>query len=470
MIKRSFLALLVVMSACAPARTTVPTPRPSLSPREIAFLDTLEQRTFSWFWERTNPVNGLVPDRWPTKSFSSVAAIGFGLTAYGIGVERGYVTRAAAADRVLTTMRFMYRAPQGSQPTQVTGYKGFFYHFLDMDTGHRFRDVELSTIDTSLLLAGVLFCQSYFTQQNPTEVSIRAYADSLYTRVDWQWIRPKAPLVSMGWRPENGFIDYDWHGLNEGMILYVLALGSPTHPIDPAAWTEFTSTYRWADFFGQQHVNFAPLFGHQYSHIWIDFRGIKDPYMREKGIDYFENSRRATYSQRAYATANPHDWKDYSANIWGLTAVDGPLDTLLNIRGQPRRFWTYSARGAAAGEIRDDGTIGPTAAGGSVAFAPEITVPALVAMREKYGDNLFTGYGFLDSFNPTFDIDIKPQHGKIVRGVGWFDTDYLGIDQGPIIAMIENHRSGLVWRVMRTNPHIIRGLKRAGFTGGWLAQ
>jgi len=470
MIKRSFLALLVVMSACAPARTTVPTPQQSLSPREIAFLDTLEQRTFSWFWERTNPVNGLVPDRWPTKSFSSVAAIGFGLTAYGIGVERGYVTRAAAADRVLTTMRFMYRAPQGSQPTQVTGYKGFFYHFLDMDTGHRFRDVELSTIDTSLLLAGVLFCQSYFTQQNPTEVSIRAYADSLYTRVDWQWIRPKAPLVSMGWRPENGFIDYDWHGLNEGMILYVLALGSPTHPIDPAAWTEFTSTYRWADFFGQQHVNFAPLFGHQYSHIWIDFRGIKDPYMREKGIDYFENSRRATYSQRAYATANPHDWKDYSANIWGLTAVDGPLDTLLNIRGQPRRFWTYSARGAAAGEIRDDGTIGPTAAGGSVAFAPEITVPALVAMREKYGDNLFTGYGFLDSFNPTFDIDIKPQHGKIVRGVGWFDTDYLGIDQGPIIAMIENHRSGLVWRVMRTNPHIIRGLKRAGFTGGWLAQ
>jgi hypothetical protein len=470
MIKRSFLALLVVMTACAPARTTVPTPQQSLSPREIAFLDTLEQRTFSWFWERTNPVNGLVPDRWPTKSFSSVAAIGFGLTAYGIGVERGYVTRAAAADRVLTTMRFMYRAPQGSQPTQVTGYKGFFYHFLDMDTGHRFRDVELSTIDTSLLLAGVLFCQSYFTQQNPTEVSIRAYADSLYTRVDWQWIRPKAPLVSMGWRPENGFIDYDWHGLNEGMILYVLALGSPTHPIDPAAWTEFTSTYRWADFFGQQHVNFAPLFGHQYSHIWIDFRGIKDPYMREKGIDYFENSRRATYSQRAYATANPHDWKDYSANIWGLTAVDGPLDTLLNIRGQPRRFWTYSARGAAAGEIRDDGTIGPTAAGGSVAFAPEITVPALVAMREKYGDNLFTGYGFLDSFNPTFDIDIKPQHGKIVRGVGWFDTDYLGIDQGPIIAMIENHRSGLVWRVMRTNPHIIRGLKRAGFTGGWLAQ
>jgi hypothetical protein len=364
----------------------------------------------------------------------------------------------------------MYRAPQGPGATNVTGYKGFFYHFLDMDTGYRFEHVELSTIDTSLFLAGALFCQSYFTEQNPTEASIRAYADSLYTRADWQWVRPRNPLVSMGWTPESGYIEADWHGLNEALILNVLALGSPTHPVDVASWDAYRSTYRWAPFYGQQQLNFAPLFGHQYSHVWIDFRGIQDSYMKSKGIDYFENSRRSTYSQRSYAIANPGNWKDYGANVWGLTAGDGPQDTLLTLRGSSRRFWSYTARGAAAGEIRDDGTIGPTAAGGSIAFTPEVSIPALVTMREKYGDNLFSTYGFLDSFNPTYDTDVKPQSGKVVRGEGWFDTDYLGIDQGPIIAMIENYRTGLIWKVMRTNPYIIKGLERAGFAGGWLGQ
>ena len=470
-LKRFSIAFIFVAFACTNATTggiTGPILRQPLTTRQTAFVDTLEHRTFNWFWEKTNASNGLTPDRWPAKSFSSVAAIGFALTAYPIGIERGYVSRGAAADRTLRTLRFMYSAPQGAQATNVTGYKGFFYHFLDMDTGYRFKTVELSTIDTSLFLAGVLFCQSYFTGANPTELSIRAYADSIYLRVDWQWVRPRAPLVSMGWSPEQGYIEADWHGLNEAIILNVLALGSPTHPIDVASWDTYRSTYNWADFYGQQQLNFAPLFGHQYSHVWIDFRGIQDSYMRGKGIDYFENSRRATYSQRAYAIANPGDWKDYGANVWGLTAGDGPQDTLLFLRGRSRRFQTYTARGAAAGEIHDDGTIGPTAAGGSIAFAPEIAIPALVAMREKYGDNVFSTYGFLDSFNPTYDTDVKPQSGNVVRGEGWFDTDYLGIDQGPIIAMIENYRSDLVWRVMRTNPHIIRGLKRAGFTGGWL--
>ena len=467
---RLWPAFFLLAGCTATAVAPVPTPSPSaqITPRQAAFLDTLEHRTFNWFWEKTNPVNGLTPDRWPTRSFSSVAAVGFALTAYPVGIERGYVTRTAAADRVLTTMRFMYRAPQGPQATGVIGHKGFFYHFLDMETGNRFERVELSTIDTSLLLAGVLFCQSYFTGPNATETSIRAYADSLYERVDWKWAQVRSPLVSMGWTPENGYIEADWHGLNEALILNVLALGSPTHPVDVSSWDAYRSSYVWDDFYGFEHINFAPLFGHQFSHVWLDFRGIHDAYTRTKGIDYFENSRRATQSQRAYAIANPGGWKEYGPNMWGLTAADGPLDTLLVIEGKPRRFWTYTARGAAAREIRDDGTLVPTAVGGSVPFAPEITIPALVAMRERYGDNLFSTYGFYDSFNPTFDVDIKPQHGKVVRGVGWFDTDYLGIDQGPIIAMVENYRTGLVWRVMRTNPHIIRGLKKAGFTGGWL--
>ncbi|HUQ48906.1 MAG TPA: glucoamylase family protein [Gemmatimonadaceae bacterium] len=463
------LVAALLLSACSSAtKATGPVAPVPLTPRQTAFLDTLEQRTFNWFWEKSDANTGLTPDRWPAKSFSSVAAIGFALTAYPIGVERGYISRAQAADRTLKTLRFMYNAPQGPQATAVTGYKGFFYHFLDMNTGYRFETVELSTIDTSLLIAGVLFDQSYFTADNATESAIRAYADSLYLRIDWSYVKPRAPLVSMGWTPEKGYIEADWHGLNEAIILNILALASPTHPIDVASWEAYRSTYKWADFYGQPHLQFGPLFGHQYSHVWIDFRGIKDSYMRGKGIDYFENSRRATISQRAYASANPGDWKDYSADIWGLTAGDGPKDTVMFIRGKMRKFQTYTAHGASAEYVHDDGTLGPTALGGSVPFAPEITIPALIAIREKYGDHVFGPYGFIDSFNPTFDVNVATHDGKVVPGIGWFDSDYLGIDQGPIIAMIENYRTDLIWKTMRKNKYIVSGLKKAGFTGGWL--
>src|SRR5262249_13784878 len=200
------------------------------------------------------------------------------------------------------------------------------------------------------------------------------------------------------------FHDYDWRGLNEAMILYVLALGSPDHAVDPAAWEAYTATYQWRAFEGQEHVNFAPLFGHHYSQVWIDFRGIRDAYMRGRGIDYFENSRRAAYAQRAYAIANPMGWKAYGADLWGLSACDGPLDGTLVIAGRERRFFTYAARGAAATEVRDDGTICPTAAGGSVPFAPEIAIPALRRMRELYGAYVFGPRGFVDAFNPTLDF------------------------------------------------------------------
>jgi hypothetical protein len=471
----------VLAAGCARGTTSSPAPQPvaaahTPSAGERAFLDTLARRTFDWFWDTTNPRNGLTPDRWPTKSFSSVAAVGFALTAYPIGVERGWVARDSARARVLATLRFFWTAPQGPQPTGVAGHHGFFYHFLDMETGMRFERVELSTIDTALLLAGALACRAYFDRDDAGDREVRALADSIYARVDWRWALAGAPVVNMGWRPDTaqhqdarGFNTSSWRGYNEGMLLYILALGSPTHALEPSVWTEWTKSYEWDTFQGQEYLQFAPLFGHQYSHVWIDFRGVQDAYMREKGIDYFENSRRATLAHRAYAIANPSGWRGYGADAWGLTASDGPLDSTLTIDGRARTFHTYWARGVGTEEMNDDGTIVPTAAGGSVPFAPEVAIPTLVAMRRTYGDALFGRYGFLDAFNPTLRTPgPRLQHGRIVPGVAWFDTDYLGIDQGPILAMIENHHSGFVWTLMRKDPSIARGMCRAGFTGGWL--
>ena len=433
-----------------------------------AFLDSLQHDTFRYFWETANPNNGLIPDRAPTPSFSSIAAVGFGLTTYLVGVERGYVTRKQAADRTLTTLRFFAGATQSARATGVSGYKGFFYHFLDMKTGKRFKQVELSTIDTALLLGGVLSAQTYFNRNVPAEKEIRKLAEQIYRRTDWTWFQQlngtdkSRKVVSMGWHPEKGFIPSDWTGYNEAMLLYILALGSPTHPIGSDAWTAWTNTYEWATFQGQPHLNFDPLFGHQYSHIWIDFRGIQDGYMVKKGLDYAQNSRRATYANRAYCLSNPAGWRGYTATIWGLTACDGPKDTI--VAGQT--FFSYRARGAASQQVVDDGTIAPTAAGGSLPFAPEICLPALRAMKTTYGNQLYGPYGFRDAFNPTYRYPSAFANGATTNG--WFDVDYLGIDQGPIVLMAENLRTNFVWNLMKRNPHIRRGLTRAGFKGGWL--
>ena len=368
---------------------------------------------------------------------------------------------------MLTTLRFFAR-PAGAPEPGAAGARGFFYHFLDMETGARFEKVELSTIDTTLFLAGALFCHTYFDRADAGEAEIRDLADRLYRAADWLWWQHHPPLVSMGWTSEEGFNEWDWRGYNEGMILYVLALGSPTHPLPASAWEAYTRTYEWNRFYGQEYLQFAPLFGHHYSHVWVDFRGISDRYMRARGIDYFENSRRATYAQRGYAVANPNGWKAYGENVWGLSACDGPIDGDFEIEGRKRHFFTYAARGASAKEVRDDGTIAPTAAAGSLPFAPEIVLPAMEEMQRWSGGRLFSRYGFLDAFNPTFALSVPLKHGKVVPGAGWFDSDYLGIDQGPIVAMIENARSELVWKTMRRNPYVVAGLRRAGFTGGWL--
>lgn len=484
---RSLLALLLLgVAACAapPAPLVAPeADRPAapdayvLSAEEEAFLDTLQHRTFRWFWETTNPETGLVHDRYPGRDFSSIAAIGFGLPAYGIGAERGYVTRAEAAERTLTTLRYLYTRPQGPEQVGVSGFRGYFYHFLEYDDGTRFRNNELSTIDTALLMAGVLFSREYFDGDAPAEADVRAYADSLYQRVEWPWFRkPDATRLTMGWYPETAFGRAEWQGYNEGMILYLLGLGSPTHPLDEAVWPTWTSTYEWEDFYGYEHVNFTPLFGHQYSHMFVDYRGIQDGWMRTKSAelgepyDYFENSRRATLSQHAYAIDNPMGWAGYDDLIWGLTASDGPSDREAEVDGETRQFHTYWARGASADHVNDDGTIAPTAAGGSIPFAPEITLPALMEMARRYPGTLWTDdYGFRDAFNPSFtatDVPIK-RHSEVTED-GWFDHDYLGIDQGPILVMAENYRTGLVWETLKKSPYLVRGLQRAGFTGGWL--
>jgi len=329
-------------------------------------------------------------------------------------------------------LTFLWNSPHGPE-ADATGYNGFYYHFLDMQTGRRDGDAELSTIDTALLLGGVLHVQQYFDQPDAPEATIRALADALYRRVDWPWMQVRSTKLCHGWKPETGFLLYDWGGYNEAMILYLLALGSPTLPITPEAWTAWTSSYAWQTHYDQAFVVFPPLFGHQYSHVWIDFRNIQDTYMRAKGLDYFENSRRATLANRAYAIANPHGWVDYGENVWGLTASDIPS--------------SYSARGAPPPE-RDDGTITPTAAGGSFAFTPHESLAALRHMYATYRTQIWGPYGFKDAFNPSMK---------------WFAADYLGIDQGPIMLMIENSRTGRIWHVFMQHAAIHRGLERAGF-------
>ena len=423
----------------APATGLSPSNNPSFS------LEELQHRTFNWFWDLVDK-NYQVPDRHPTRQFSSIAATGFGLTTYCIGVEKKYVTRAQAAERVLKTLQFLWNAPQGPEPSGNTGFHGFFYHFLDHEKGVRFKNVELSTIDTGLLMAGVLSVMSYFDGDNTTEKAIRTTAEDLYRRVEWDWFLNEKKNLSMGYHPEKGFLNAEWIGYNEAMVLLIVAMGSPTHPIPADSWDRWCKPYKWDTFYGQEHVNFDPLFGHQYSHMYIDFKGIKDEYMRQKGIDYFENSRRATLANRSYCLQNAAKFKNYGPNEWGLTACDGPKDTTATINGVKIRFMGYSARGAASTQIVDDGTIAPTAVGGSLPFAPEVCIPALKNMWNKYAKTALIGeYGFKDAYNPTYTFGKGNENG-------WIDKDYLGIDQGPIIIQIENYRSQFVWQLNEEKP------------------
>lgn len=427
---------------------------PSLTDRDLA---RLQADTFKYFLREWNPENGLIPDSTRKGAPCSIAAVAFALTVYPIGVERKYISRKEAIKRTLKKLRFFHDGPEGKGADAI-GYRGFYYHFLDMTTGRRTWNSEVSTIDTAYLLAGALTAAQYFDRETKDEREIRNLTDALYRRADWHWVRNGALTVTLGWKPETGFIKYRWTGYSEALILYVLALASPTFPLPAESYRAWTRTYKWTNLYGHEFLYASPLFIHQLSHMWIDFRGIQDEYMRGKAIDYFENTRRAIYVQQQYAIRNPKGFKGYCEYIWGVTASDGPGPAKRRINGRTVRFYDYVARGIPNGP--DDGTLAPWAVLASLPFAPEIVLPSLNYFNQQFPE-MTSHYGFKCSYNPTFADARKNRNG-------WVSLGYYGLDQGPIVAMIENYRTGFLWRLMRNCPYIVEGLRRAGFKGGWI--
>ena len=418
-------------------------------------LDRLQRTAFEYFLQATNAQNGLIADTTREGSPSSIACVGFALSAYPVGVEHGWIDRADAVRRALVCLRFFMDSDQSGGPN-ATGHRGYYFHFLDMHNGKRVWLSELSLIDTALLIVGMLMAAAYFNAETPDEIELRRLADALYRRVDWRWAQRDGAAVTHGWKPECGFLHYGWEGYSEAILLYVLGLGSPTHPLTEQSFLTWTTTYQWENLYGIDHLYAGPLFIHQFSHAWVDFRGIRDAFMREKGCDYFENSRRATFVQREYAIRNPRSFTGYSAECWGLSAGDGPSVEPRLVAGRHQAFYGYAARGVPYGP--DDGTIAGSSMLASLVFAPDLVLPALrrlIASDVSNSDELIHASGF----------------NRLVREGGqngWVSQDRFGLDQGMIVLMIENHRTGLPWRLGRASPYLRAGLRRAGFRGGWL--
>jgi hypothetical protein len=420
-----------------------------------ALLDGIEQGAFGYFRQTVNPANGLVADttrdRWPC----SIAVVGFALSVYPVAVERGWVSRDEALGLALAALRFFRDSNQSGAPDS-TGYRGFYYHFLDMQSGVRVWRSELSMIDTALLIAGALTARTYFNAETAREAELREIADLLYRRVDWRWSQDGGRTIMQGWKPESGFLHYGWEGYSESIVLYVLALGSPTHPPRPDTYEAWTATYQWENLYDIDFLYAGPLFIHQFSHAWIDFRGIRDPFMREKRSDYFENSRRAILVQREYARRNPHEFAGYDEDCWGLTACDGPSPEMAAPTRGRRPLFGYTARGVPYGP--DDGTLAGWAPLASLPFAPDIVLSTVRAMYGRY-PQMRPDHRYASSFNP----GVIDAGGQI-----WVSAGHYGLDQGIVTMMIENHRTQLIWRLMRECPYIVAGLRHAGFTGGWL--
>jgi len=402
-----------------------PTPGPSgvanaLSPEDDLFLDELEQVAFRFFWEQASPQTGLVKDRCnvrgnDTSEVASIAATGFGLTALCIGEKRGWVSHSEAHDRVLTALHFLWR--------KLPNHRGFFFHFADMNTGARLWDSEVSSIDTAILLCGVLTCRQHFMSEE-----IRGLALDVFNRVEWNWLAEDTPLLSLGWMPEIGFLPYRWQDYSELMMMYLLGMGSSTHPLKPDTWTAWRRVT--FEYDGLRYIgSFAPLFVHQYSQAWFDFRNKRDQF-----ADYFQNSATATEAHRLFCIELGKQFSDYSQDLWGITASDSPKGYV--VWGGP----------PATGPI--DGTVVPSATGGSLPFLPQATISVLRNIRALYGDRTWSKYGFVNAFNPL---------------TKWFDPDVIGIDTGITMLMAENLRTGFVWDTFMKNPEARRGMQLAGF-------
>jgi hypothetical protein len=431
--------LLLLVAASVVARPLTPTvAHATLQPAyetqnftrdDELFLDDLEHRSFQYFWDQADPQTGLVPDRARMDgspldenhhNVASIAATGFGLTGLCIAVERGWIDRNAARERTRNTLRFF--------ANQAFHKQGWFYHWLDAKTGERRWQSEISSIDTALLLAGVLTARQYFREDK----DITSLATKIYQRVDFRWMLNGHPqLLSHGWKPETGFLKPRWDTYSEDTILYLLAIGSPTHPISPSSWYAL-----WRDRYRYEgHAYFTtigvPLFMHQYAHAWIDFRHRRES--KGDGIDYFENSIQATLAHRAFCINLAHEFPAFGPNIWGITASD-------SAKG-------YLAWGGPPRDPDIDGTVVPSAAGGSLMFTPKLSVAALRAMRQKYGERIYGKYGFVDAFNPN---------------TGWVDTDVIGINTGMVLLSAENARTGKVWTWFMRNPEMPRAMQLVG--------
>jgi len=403
--------------SAAPAQPGGATP---LSPEDDLFLEEVEQAAFRFFWEQASLQTGLVKDRCNVRGndkteVASIAATGFGLTALCIGEKRGWVSPHEAHERALTALRFLWR--------KLPNHRGFFFHFADVNTGARLWDSEVSSIDTAILLCGVLTCRQHFLS-----TEIRRLALDIFNRVEWNWLAEDTPLLSVGWMPEIGFLPYRWQDYSELMMLYLLGMGSSSHPLKADtwdAWRRVTFEYDGLHYIG----SFAPLFVHQYSQAWFDFRNKRDQY-----ANYFQNSSTATEAHRLFCIELGKQFSNYSDDLWGITASDSWKGYV--VWGGP----------PAIGPI--DGTLVPSAAGGSLPFLPQATLRVLRNIRVLYGNETWSKYGFVNAFNPLNK---------------WFDADVIGIDTGITMLMAENLRTGFVWNTFMQNPEARRGMQLAGF-------